>query len=131
MSIRRIFRVDVAGSVLVLTVLEVLFLVVVVGKHFFKSRADFGGYCAGHDVASLAAGTRWSKLRRAASPDNPNASPWCWGFASNSARVREVVMYTRCVVDDIFAAACRAPFEVAELRDYGGVIETHEITWGA
>jgi hypothetical protein len=26
-------------------------------------------------------------------------------------------MCTRCVVDDIFAAACRAPFEVAELRD--------------
>jgi hypothetical protein len=32
-------------------------------------------------------------------------------------------MCTRCVVDDIFAAACRAPFEVAELRDDGGVIE--------
>ena len=30
-------------------------------------------------------------------------------------------MCTRCVVDDIFAAACRAPFEVAELRDDGGV----------
>jgi hypothetical protein len=30
-------------------------------------------------------------------------------------------MCTRCVVDDIFAAACRAPFEVAELRDDGGL----------